>query len=130
MSKNKCSFTFQELAQFIRSQPDERAVDMSHARTLPGQCGCVLVQFARAEFGAKEKKVQCGYSQMTIVDEDFKEEKIQGDDDVGSFIHRNADYGKLTYAQLKAKLPPLEKTEHPEEETSVRNDSDESPSVD
>lgn len=38
--------TFEEFADFIRSQPDERPVNMREA-TSGAECGCLLIHFGR-----------------------------------------------------------------------------------
>lgn len=38
--------TFEEFAEFIRAQPDERPVNMNESES-HNNCGCLLIQFAR-----------------------------------------------------------------------------------
>lgn len=108
MSKNKCSFTFYELASFIWSQPDEKEVDMLEGLvTGPRRCGCVLVHFARERLGVKDDRIHCGWDSIQIGNKPL----VKGDKETGSFIYKASLLKKTTYQPIKALLPPPDKAE-------------------
>lgn len=52
---------FQELVDFIQSQPDDKEINMDESTTTD-KCGCILVQFARAKHITRRGGV--GFSHM------------------------------------------------------------------
>ena len=59
-------FEHQELLDFVMAQPPDRKFDMQRSTAVPGQCGCVLIQFARHKFGSEDEYGDAGYSVASI----------------------------------------------------------------
>lgn len=94
--------TFQQLKDFINSQPDDRPVDMCQNMNSE-ECGCVMIHYGRDVLGIPNDYVSAGFS--TIFDKSGESETefdIEGD--IRQLIP-NTNYawyaGIQTYKNLK-----------------------------
>lgn len=87
--------TFQDLVEFIHSQPDDKAINMDESvSTQP--CGCLLVHYGRS---LNLKEFDCGSSCIVSyqLEIDFGHE-------VQLFIHHLMDEMPTNYKQVKEAL--------------------------
>lgn len=59
------SISLRQLKDFIRSQPDDKPVDMNTSNAGEGECGCVMIQYAREKLSAKGK-LECGTQNISF----------------------------------------------------------------
>lgn len=98
----KYTYTFEELKEFIKNQPDERKVNMNDNCPGKGDCGCVLVQFFRKK--TKNRVSGCGYSVVTIAKNEKLVNYYSDDAKVHDFIHSLCSKKVTTYKSVKKEL--------------------------
>jgi len=99
------TFTYDDLVAFIKTQPDEREINMEEVRSTQ-PCGCVLVHFGKEKLGLEA--FLCEYDSM----EDDEGEllavsSVNRDQDgngerVGNLVAHAASIDARTYGEVKA----------------------------